>query len=112
MLPNVSGRPTIPGGEWFTGAGFGLFVHWDQASQQEIEISWPLAGRSIIPGVVQAEDTVSVVRYQSAAARFNPTTIRGLWPMSWPWISHACRCLLDSDESDTIRVLPATDEDR
>jgi alpha-L-fucosidase len=74
-LPDSFIRPddfTLPGGEWFIGAGFGLFVHWDHASQQGIEISWPLVGRSIIPGVAQAEDPVTVDEYQSSAATFNP----------------------------------------
>lgn len=62
----------IPGGEWFTGAGLGIFVHWDQASQQGIEISWPLVGRSIIPGVDAVEDSVSVAEYQATAPTFNP----------------------------------------
>ncbi|HEY0247025.1 MAG TPA: alpha-L-fucosidase [Gryllotalpicola sp.] len=69
----VRPRPTLPGGEWFTGAGFGLFVHWDHASRQGIEISWPLVGRSIIPGSDRVEDTVSVAEYQSSAAGFDPT---------------------------------------
>jgi len=63
---------TLPGGEWFIGAGFGLFVHWDHASQQGIEISWPLVGRSIIPGSDGVEDPVSVEGYQSSAATFDP----------------------------------------
>ncbi|PDQ36446.1 MAG: alpha-L-fucosidase [Candidatus Lumbricidophila eiseniae] len=66
-------RPTefsLPGGEWFIGAGLGLFVHWDHASQQGIEISWPLVGRSIIPGTVG--DVVSVDQYHSTAATFDP----------------------------------------
>jgi alpha-L-fucosidase len=62
----------LPGGEWFIGAGFGLFVHWDHASQQGIEISWPLVGRSIIPGVSEVEDPVTVEQYQSSAPTFNP----------------------------------------
>jgi len=69
-------RPTdfrLPGGEWFVGAGFGLFVHWDHASQQGIEISWPLVGRSIIPGSDDVEDAVSVEQYHSSAPTFNPT---------------------------------------
>jgi alpha-L-fucosidase len=70
-------RPTdfeLPGGEWFVGAGFGLFVHWDHASQQGIEISWPLVGRSILPGVDAAEDPVTVEQYHSSAPSFNPTS--------------------------------------
>ncbi|MFF7290923.1 alpha-L-fucosidase [Microbacterium sp. NPDC008134] len=67
-------RPTsvIPGGEWFSGAGFGIFVHWDQASQQGIEISWPLVGRSIIPGVDAVDDAVTVAEYQATAPTFDP----------------------------------------
>ncbi|WP_382310084.1 alpha-L-fucosidase [Herbiconiux sp. UC225_62] len=63
---------TLPGGEWFIGAGLGLFVHWDHASQQGIEISWPLVGRSIIPGVDEVEDSVTTEQYYSSAATFNP----------------------------------------
>lgn len=63
---------TLPGGEWFIGAGFGLFVHWDHASQQGIEISWPLVGRSIIPGSDAVEDYVTVEGYQSSAPTFDP----------------------------------------
>ncbi|SEE51042.1 alpha-L-fucosidase [Jiangella alba] len=63
----------IPGGEWFTGAGLGVFVHWDHASQQGIEISWPLVGHSIIPGIDEVEDPVTVAQYHSSAATFDPT---------------------------------------
>jgi alpha-L-fucosidase len=63
----------IPGGEWFTGAGFGMFVHWDHASSQGIEIGWPITGRSIIPGRQKSEDDVSVEQYHSSARNFNPT---------------------------------------
>jgi alpha-L-fucosidase len=55
------------------GAGLGLFVHWDHASQQGIEISWPLVGRSIIPGAAGVEDFVTVEQYQSSASTFDPT---------------------------------------
>ncbi|PJJ73345.1 alpha-L-fucosidase [Diaminobutyricimonas aerilata] len=77
MTTEIDGfiRPTdfrLPGGEWFVGAGFGLFVHWDHASQQGIEISWPLVGRSIIPGVDEVEDMVTVAQYQSSASTFDP----------------------------------------
>lgn len=73
--PDSFVRPTdftLPGGEWFIGAGLGLFVHWDHASQQGIEISWPLVGRSIIPGSDGVEDAVTVEQYQSSAATFDP----------------------------------------
>lgn len=62
----------IPGGEWFTGAGLGMFVHWDHASSQGIEIGWPITGRSIIPGRTQSEDSVTVEQYHSSAPGFNP----------------------------------------
>jgi alpha-L-fucosidase len=58
---------------WFTGAGLGLFVHWDHASQQGIEVSWPLIGRSIVMGGDDnARDVVSVAQYHSSAATFDP----------------------------------------
>ncbi|MGD0810180.1 MAG: alpha-L-fucosidase [Acidimicrobiales bacterium] len=58
--------------QWFEGAGLGLFVHWDHASQQGIELSWPLVGKSILPGSAQVEDEVSIAQYQSSAATFDP----------------------------------------
>jgi alpha-L-fucosidase len=58
---------------WFDGAALGLFIHWDHASQQGIEVSWPLVGRSIVRGGDQARDVVSVAQYHSSAATFNPT---------------------------------------
>ncbi|SEE84595.1 alpha-L-fucosidase [Ruania alba] len=63
----------IPGGEWFTGAGFGVFIHWDHASQQGLEISWPLVGGAGIPTTSVPEQHVSVEKYQSSAATFDPT---------------------------------------
>ena len=59
--------------DWFTGAGLGVFVHWDHASQQGIEISWPIVGESIIPGRDRPEDEVTVEQYHSSAATFDPT---------------------------------------
>ncbi len=58
--------------KWFAGAGLGLFVHWDHASQQGIEISWPLVGKSILPGSAPVEDEVSIAQYQSSATTFDP----------------------------------------
>ncbi len=63
---------TRAGLAWFRDAGFGVFVHWDHASQQGIEISWPLVGRSIIPGRDAAEDAISVEQYHASAATFDP----------------------------------------
>ena len=58
---------------WFDGAGFGLFVHWDHASQQGLEVSWPLVGRSIVPGMPDPEIGETIAPYLSSAATFNPT---------------------------------------
>jgi alpha-L-fucosidase len=58
----------LHGGEWFVGAGLGLFVHWDHASQEGFEISWPLVGFPTAPGA----GLVTVEQYQSSAATFNP----------------------------------------
>jgi alpha-L-fucosidase len=57
---------------WFEGAGLGLFVHWDHASQQGLEISWPLVGRSIVPDAPEPEIQETIAPYQSSAATFNP----------------------------------------
>ena len=32
---------------WFDDARFGMFIHWDHASQRGWEISWPMAGRRV-----------------------------------------------------------------
>lgn len=58
--------------DWFVDAGLAIFVHWDHASQQGIELSWPLVGRSIHPGQEEAEDRVSVREYLDSAATFDP----------------------------------------
>ena len=63
----------IQGGEWFTGAGFGMFVHWDHSSVKGIEIGWPLVGKSIIPGREVSEYQVTAEEYHSLANGFNPT---------------------------------------
>jgi alpha-L-fucosidase len=68
----------MPELSWFTGAGLGLFVHWDHASQQGIEISWPLVGPEILPVVpgtpalLGPADVVTIEQYQSSAATFDP----------------------------------------
>lgn len=57
--------------EWFNGAGFGVFVHWDHASQQGLETSWPLTGGiSVLP----SSWDVPVDDYHASAATFNPTS--------------------------------------
>ncbi len=56
-------------GTWFDTAGLGLFVHWDHASQQGLEISWPMVGGGGI--LVHAQD-VTPEQYHSSAATFDP----------------------------------------
>ncbi|MGW3462271.1 alpha-L-fucosidase [Streptomyces olivaceoviridis] len=58
--------------DWFKEAAFGLFLHWDHASQQGVEIGWPLVGHSILPGRAEPEADITVARYQSTAATFDP----------------------------------------
>jgi alpha-L-fucosidase len=54
--------------KWFSGAGLGLFICWDHASQQGLEMSWPLVGGvSTLPG-----KAVSVEQYHSTEDSFNP----------------------------------------
>ncbi len=55
--------------DWFDEARFGMFVHWDHASQQGLELSWPLVGGvSVLPRL----RPVSVEQYHSTAATFDP----------------------------------------
>ena len=55
---------------WFSGAGLGIFIHWDHASQQGLEISWAMAGLTSIEGPPQTE--VTPEQYHSSAATFDP----------------------------------------
>lgn len=56
--------------EWFVGAGFGLFVHWDHASQQGLETSWPLTGGvEVLPVSWWDQPTEA---YHASAATFDP----------------------------------------
>jgi len=57
--------------EWFVGAGFGLFVHWDHASQQGLETSWPLVGGV---QVLPSSWDVPTESYHASAATFDPTS--------------------------------------
>ncbi len=55
--------------DWFDRARFGMFVHWDHASQQGLELSWPLVGGlSVLPHC----QSVGVEQYHSSAATFDP----------------------------------------
>lgn len=57
-------------GDWFDSAGLGVFIHWDHASQQGLEVSWPLVG-----GVFSLPfaGAVSAATYHASAPAFNPT---------------------------------------
>jgi len=50
--------------EWFANARFGLFVHWDHASRQGLELSWPLVGGLFALPKCQS---VSVAEYHASA---------------------------------------------
>jgi alpha-L-fucosidase len=54
---------------WFEGARFGMFIHWDHASQRGIEISWPLVGG--VGGLTQGREK-STEDYHATAATFDP----------------------------------------
>ena len=66
---HVSLVSRLMSGEWFDEARFGMFVHWDHASQQGLEVSWPMAGGIF---ALPAARTVSIDQYQSSAATFDP----------------------------------------
>jgi alpha-L-fucosidase len=55
---------------WWDEARLGLFVHWDHASQQGYEVSWPMVG-----GVFSLPkgQRATVAEYTRSAATFHPT---------------------------------------
>src|SRR3954447_5779792 len=55
--------------DWFETAGLGMFIHWDHASQQGLEISWPLVGGG---GILPHAQSVTPEQYHSSAATFDP----------------------------------------
>ncbi|WP_313354263.1 alpha-L-fucosidase [Microbacterium sp.] len=57
------------GGSWFDEAAFGLFIHWDHASQQGLEVSWPMVDGVNNP---RWRQVVGVDEYRSSAATFDP----------------------------------------
>ena len=57
-------------GTWFDEARFGMFVHWDPASQRGWEVSWPMAGGVFSLPACQA---VSPAEYHALAETFDPT---------------------------------------
>ena len=70
-----------PGG-WFDQAGLGLFIHWDHASRQGLEISWPMAGGLF--ALPHCQD-VTPEQYHSSAVDFDPTAWdpAGLADLAW-----------------------------
>lgn len=54
---------------WFDEARLGMFVHWDHASQQGLEVSWPMVGG--VFALPQAGQ-VTVEQYHSSAETFDP----------------------------------------
>jgi len=52
--------------DWFSTANLGLFIHYDHASQQGIELSWPILGLPYYTGVRTAAE------YHASAATFDP----------------------------------------
>ncbi|MBM4057286.1 MAG: alpha-L-fucosidase, partial [Planctomycetes bacterium] len=56
-------------GGWFDGVGFGMFVHWDPASQGGLEVSWPMVGGVFSLPRCQA---VAPEEYWSYADTFDP----------------------------------------
>lgn len=64
MSPDEEPKPN-----WFDAARLGMFVHWDHASQQGLEISWPLVGG--LPLLPHGQ-VVTVEQYHSSASSFNP----------------------------------------
>lgn len=66
----MPGRRTTPvGPTWFDEARFGMFIHWDHASQRGLEISWPMAG-----GIFALPHCQSVApdEYHALASSFDP----------------------------------------
>ena len=55
--------------DWFAGARLGLFVHWDHASAQGLELSWPMVGGLF--ALPKCQD-VSVAEYERSARTFEP----------------------------------------
>ncbi|MFB8188697.1 alpha-L-fucosidase [Microbacterium sp. NPDC055988] len=56
--------------EWFRSASFGLFIHFDQASQLGVDLSWPMVGLTSDDGSgVHARRAVD---YFAEADRFDP----------------------------------------
>ena len=66
----TASRPSASEGDWFRRARLGLFVHWDHASTQGLELSWPLVGGLFALPKCQS---VAVADYHRSASTFDPT---------------------------------------
>jgi len=62
---------------WFKKARFGMFIHWDHASQNGLELSWPLVGGVFSLPYCQ---NVPVEEYHATAKTFNPQLYN---PQEW-----------------------------
>lgn len=51
---------------WFKNAGFGLFIHWDHASRQGLEIGWSIGGEAYIGDKPMHEFIEAVPHAQTA----------------------------------------------
>ena len=68
--PAPAGEDSSAPQSWFDGAALGLFIHWDHASQQGLETSWPMVDGVNNPVWRRA---VGVDEYRASAETFNPT---------------------------------------
>ncbi len=68
--PGPTGRHGPRDDDWFGRARFGLFVHWDHASAQGLELSWPLVGGLFALPKCQS---VTVADYHRSASTFDPS---------------------------------------
>ncbi len=64
---------SAPHSDWFVRAGLGMFVHWDHASAQGIDISWPMLGESGSHFFAGRYADLTVADYLASAADFDPT---------------------------------------
>lgn len=66
----AAARVGIDHGAWFSGAGLGMFIHWDHASSQGIDIGWPIVGEFARPSY--SDEIITPAEYHASAATFDP----------------------------------------
>jgi alpha-L-fucosidase len=54
---------TNAGAQWFSGAAFGLFVHWSIASIKEVDLSWPMMAGTQIGWKKPLPDSAMVAKF-------------------------------------------------